>query len=213
MNYYYEINLNFDEKAYLFYEVSIKDKIEYIKKIPLIKVKTDVLKNIYLYDFKIDDNTYEFIKGKTFCKNNPNLKDACIFCDTKNAIAIEFSNDKNSISRSSLSLEDENNICEIAYSLKCKDVSIEKTHKLGLDIDFRQERNIKKLILLEIDNLYNSKNTNKLKYLYYEWFSKKSDNIDKIKKEMVNDINDRLKDIHLEIYNIIKLSYNKSISN
>ena len=42
MNYYYDVVLNFLEEPILFYEWAEQDSIEYIKKIPLYQVTTEV---------------------------------------------------------------------------------------------------------------------------------------------------------------------------
>lgn len=210
MNFYYEILLNFNEELFSFYEWSKNDKLEMIKKIPLLRVKTKLLQEILLYDFKIDLDLLEQLIGRTSCKNSSNtISCACVFCDTKNCIAIEFDQNGSSISRSALQLEDENNICEIAYSLKCRDINITKTKKLKVESTFRQEEHIKKIITKEILELYKNKNSKKLQYLYYEWFNKTEENMDKIIKEMFEDIKMELKKIHYDVYKIIELSYHK----
>lgn len=210
MNFYYEIKLNFnDDKLINFYEWSIEDNLEHIKKIPLIKVKSNIFKDIYSYNFKVDSEFLNLINGRTLCKNNIAIENACIFCDTKNCIAIEFDKNGNSIARSSLVLEDENNICEISYSIKYRDINIEKKDKIKISHEFRQETYIKNIISKEILELCKKGDINKLKYLYYEWFGTIEENKDIIIKNMFNDIKDELKKIHFNIYKIIKLSYNK----
>ena len=54
MNYYYEIKLNFNDVGYAFYEWNETDKFDYIKKIPLIKVKSNTLKKIITNNFRIN---------------------------------------------------------------------------------------------------------------------------------------------------------------
>ena len=210
MNFYYEIKLNFnDDKLFNFYEWSVDDKLDHIKKIPLVKVKSNVFRDIYSYNFKVNEDFLELINGRTMSKDGNNLESACIFCDTKNCIAIEFDNTGKSISRSSLLLEDENNICEISYSIKYHNLNLEKLEKITIPSEFRQETYIKKIITKEILELCKNDNINKLKYLYYEWFGKLEENKDTIIKHMLNDIKNELKKTHFNIYKIIKLSYNK----
>ena len=208
MNFYYEIKLNFNDQLLEFYEWNSDDKLDLIKKIPLIKIKSNIFKDICLYDFKVNQDFLELINGRTTCKDNSRIENACIFCDTKNCIAVEFDNQGKSIARSSLMLEDENNICEISYSLKCRNINIEKLNKLHLSNEFRQEVKIKQIITKEILELYKNNNINKLKYLYYEWFGEIESNTEIITKRTFNDIKEELKKTHYDIYNIIKLSYN-----
>ena len=209
MNYYYEIKLNFNDVAYQFYEWDINDKLENIKKVPIVKIKSKVLKEIIASDFKVNNEFLEHINNKTICLGNSKIKNACIFCDTKNCIAIEFDDKGKSISRSFLKLEDENNICEISYSFKYYDLNIEKDKDLNIKKEFRQEEKIKKIISKEILELYNNKNFNKLEYLYYEWFDKTESDRKKVIKDMLLDLKNELKEEHYNIYRIIKMSYNK----
>lgn len=212
MNFYYEIKLNFsDNELYKFYEWSENDKLDLIKKIPIIKVKTALLKEIYNNNFEISEDLFNYISGKTIVKDNLNIENACIFCDTKNCVAIEFDKNRKSIARSTLLLEDENNICEVSFSIKMKDIEIKKIDKLNYSHEFRQETKIKNVITKEILELYKNKDKNKLEYLYYEWFNEKETNLDIILKKMLQDIKKELKSIHCEIYKIIKMSYKYSV--
>ena len=209
MNYYYEINLNFNDIAYSFYEWNETDKLEHIKKIPVIKVKSNVLKKIVTNNFNVSKEFLDSINGRTLCKSNIKIENACIFSDTKNCIAIEFNNKGYSIARSNLMLEDENNICEIAYSFKYKDIELTNLEIINIKDEFRQEIKIKNIINKEIIELYNNKNYKKIEYLYYEWFGKLENNIETMVKNMYEDLKDSLKEIHYEIYKIIKLSYSR----
>ena len=212
MNFYYEIKLNFsDNELYKFYEWSENDKLDLIKKIPIIKVKTALLKEIYNNNFEISEDLFNYISGKTIVKDNLNIENACIFCDTKNCVAIEFDKNRKSIARSTLLLEDENNICEVSFSIKMKDIEIKKIDKLNYSHEFRQETKIKNVITKDILELYKNKDKNKLEYLYYEWFNEKETNLDIILKKMLQDIKKELKSIHCEIYKIIKMSYKYSV--
>mgnify|MGYP004455915283 CR=1 FL=1 len=212
MNFYYEIKLNFsDNELYKFYEWSENDKLDLIKKIPIIKVKTALFKEIYNNNFEISEDLFNYISGKTIVKDNLNIENACIFCDTKNCVAIEFDKNRKSIARSTLLLEDENNICEVSFSIKMKDIEIKKIDKLNYSHEFRQETKIKNVITKEILELYKNKDKNKLEYLYYEWFNEKETNLDIILKKMLQDIKKELKSIHCEIYKIIKMSYKYSV--
>ena len=209
MNYYYEVNLNFNDVAYKFYEWSYNDKLEHIKKIPLIKIKSNQFKNIISNNFKVNDDFIKSIEKRTICTKDNEINNACIFCDTKNCIAIEFDDKGKSISRSNLMLEDENNICDISYSLKYKDLDIIKLDKITINNEFRQETKIKKIITQELKDLIKNNDIKKIKYLYYEWFGSFDNNIENIIKNMFDDLKGELKHIHFDIYNIIKLSYNK----
>ncbi len=207
MNFYYEIKLNFDDEQLLeFYEWEANDNLDNFKKIPLIKISTPLLQKIYSSEFIISDEFLNSIKGKSIVKKG-DLLTACIFCDTKNCIAIEFNDIGKSVSRSNLLLEDENNICEIAYSLKNRNIDISKIKEYKLKNNFRQEEKIKRIILTELKELYDNKDFEKLKYLYYEWFNLISEDYNEILKKSIEDLNRGITKEQYNIYNLIKLSY------
>lgn len=209
MNYYYKIDLNFNEELYSFYEWSINDKIEHLKKIPIVKVRSNILKKVYSNEIIISEDFINFIKGKSIIKNVNYEIIACIFCDDNNCVAIEFNKDGKSISRSNLLLEDENNIIDICHKIKQKELKFEIIKSIKINDEFRQERFMKKIIKKEINELYKNKKEDKLRYLYYEWFNKEESNINKLFLEMNENLKIDFCDIHYKIYKIIELSHNK----
>ncbi len=212
MYYYYDILLNFgdDNALYEFYEWEEKDNIDFVKKIPLFRVSGEVLKDQMKYKTKFDTELLERIKNKTILKSSSkNLENTFLICDTKSALALELNEEGEVISRSKLILGDELNLSEIMFTMKETKMNYEKLEKYQSRVELRQIEEIKKLIKCEINTLYESKNSSKLKYLYYEWFNKTCDNINTIIKEM-NHVLKTTYDENLErIYQLIKMSYNK----
>ncbi len=208
MEYYYDVLLNFSDYYYMFYEWDKDDNIEYVKKIPIKRVDSKTIINIIKNKIKVNDDFLKQIKDKTKLKDNKILKYACIFSDSKNALAIEFNEDGESISKSSLLLDDEINVNEFIYNLNNINLEYIITKEDNSYKDTRQNRKIKKIIKLELDNLYQNHNDSKLKYIYLEWFNKLDSNIDKIYEEMINKLNDDLTRVEYKIYELIKLSYN-----
>ena len=78
---------------------------------------------------------------------------------------------------------------------------------LKMDSTLRQIKEAKKLIVLEINNLYQNKDIAKLKYLYYEYKKENIDDIDYIYEEIMHDLNKEFNEDILKLYYIIKLSY------
>ncbi len=212
MNYYYDIILNWNDLAYAFFEWNETDYLELIKKIPLIKVKHKVFLDIINNIIKIDEEFLSTLKDKTLVSNKKNFEKieyAALFTDTKSVIAIEFNESGLSISRSNLLVEDELNVLEVMYGLKETTFNYELIKGISKDNTLRQIRDAKKLILLEINNLYENKDEDKLKYLYYEYKKEKVDNIDYIYESIKNDLNVDFNQDILKLYYIIKLSYHK----
>ena len=213
MNYYYDIILNWSElNAYEFYEWNDFDYLELIKKIPLIKVKHKVFLDLVSNNVKVEKEFLEYIQDKTLTSTKKGFKKisyAALFTDTKNVLALEFNQDGSSISRSNLLVDDELNVIEATYGLKEVTFNYEIIDKIKKDSSLRQIGEAKKLILLEINNLYKTKDINKLKYLFYEYKKENTDNIEYIYKRLIDDLNTKFNQEILKLYYIIKLSYHK----
>ena len=211
MNYYYDIILNWSEdKAYDFYEWNDFDSLELIKKIPLFKIKHKAFLDIATNSIKVDQKFLELIADKTLVSDKKNFKRieyACLFTDTKNVYALEFDKEGNSISRSKLLVDDELNVLECIYGMKETQLEYVVKENLKMDSTLRQIKEAKKLIVLEINNLYQNKDIAKLKYLYYEYKKENIDDIDYIYEVIMHDLNKEFNEDILKLYYIIKLSY------
>ncbi len=209
MNYFYDIKVNFDEEQlYEFYEWKKKDNIERIKKIPLNLVSSKTMKDFLSYNIVVEKSFLEKIINKTENYNGEKIKYASIFADSKTSLVVEFNEEGKSMFKSKLLLNDDLNIIEIVHNLNktILKYSIEKQKKV-LRTTLRQETEIKKVLNLEIDTLYEKKDVLKLKYLYYEWLNEKNNDIDKIYKILKEKLKEDLTKRTFEIYEIIKLSY------
>lgn len=213
MNYYYDIILNWSENnIYNFYEWNDFDYLELIKKIPFIKIKHKTLVDIWGNNIKVNQEFLTNIKDKTLVSGKSSIckiNYACLFTDGKNILAIEFNSNGESINRSKLLIDDEINALEVAYSLKEEELLFEIINKIEESKILRQISDAKRLIALEINNLYQNQELSKLRYLFYEYKGKKCEDIeliyDSLNKELEKDFNEEL----FRIYNIIKLSYHK----
>ncbi len=210
MNYYYDIILNWSDLAYEFYEWNDTDYLELIKKIPLIKVKHKTFLDLANNQVKVEESLLKLIEDKTLVSEKKNFKRieyAALFTDAKNVIAIEFNHEGLSISRSKLLIDDELNVLEVMYGLKETMINVEIIEKLESDRTLRQVKDAKRLILLEINTLYQNKEKDKLRYLYYEYKKENIDDIDYIYHNIINDLNHEFNRDILKLYYIIKLSY------
>jgi len=211
MNYYYDIILNWNEEAaYDFYEWNDTDYLELIKKIPLFRIRHKSLIDIISNKIKVNSEFLELVKDRTIIsgKNLINkVMYASLFTDGKNIIAIEFNSEGYSISYSKLLIDDELNVLEISYDLRDYPLEYEIVEKLKLITNLRQEDEAKRLITLELNNLYQNKDLAKLKYLYYEYKKNTKENIEEIYKELLNTLKEDFDNNILKLYYIIKLSY------
>lgn len=212
MYYYYDILLNFQDDGvlYEFYEWEETDDLDFVKKIPLFKVSSSILKDLINYKVKFSEEFTNSIKEKTLLKTSAKtLKSTFLICDTKDALAIELNEEGEVISRSRLMLGDEINLNEIMFTMKETKLKYEKLKKYSKRLAIRQIEEIKKLIKCEINTLYESNNISKLKYLYYEWFNTTNNNIEDIYNKMNKALECDYDDNQKNIYNLIKKSYNK----
>lgn len=207
MNYYYDIILNFLDTNYLFYDWEEQDNIEYVKKIPIFQVTSKKFKEIYQNNGYVSLEFLKEIENKTILKNDK-LKYACLIADKNNALALEFSEEGQIITRSSLTLKDEISLLDYLYPVPVKDIPFTITSKIKINSDLRKCQKIKKFISLELKRLEEEQNIAKLKYLYLEWFNELEDNVDKMKERMHKKLAKGINEEEIKIYNIIKLSYN-----
>ena len=206
MNYYYDILLNFEDEYCMFYEWDNCDNIEFIKKIPLFHIDNKDYKDLLTKKIRVDISFLKNIFNKTKLKQNKVLKYACIFGDGKNAIAVEFNDDGTIISKSSILLEDELNINEFMYSITITNLDYKVIAKERIRKETRQDERIKKLLKMEIENMYLN-NKSKLKYIYLEWLNELSDHYKLMYNSMLNKLDSKLTKKEYEIYNLLKLTF------
>lgn len=176
MKYYYDITLNFNEYPINYYEWEKDDDIERFIKIKVIKV--DDVKDFILYnmDIELDDDVY-------------------VLSDGVNSVAIEVIS-KHIAYISSLTYEDELNVCNLAKKMEVQDIKYKIIDKRKIIHELRNNIIIKKCLL----NTIKESNEYLLKYMYLEVTDHDSNDLDKIKKYLVNDINNNLSDKYIELY-------------
>ena len=211
MNYYYDILINLsDNKPYEFYEWMDSDPIEHIKKIPILRVKSKVIKEFLLYDVILDKDLLNRIFLKTEMLVDKKVKKQeymLLLTDTKCALVIEADMNGKILASSKLLLTEELNLLEIAYAFDEEIIYYTKGKKRGNREALRIENKIKKFLTCEINTLYERNIIDKLKYIYYEWTNKLLDDEDKLFAELNTLINQKFDLKHYEIYKLIKLSY------
>ena len=208
MDYYYDVLLNFQDNYTMFYEWDSEDEINYIKKIPLVHIDAKTLINFISKKIIVDEEFLKLIENKTKLKGNNTLKYTCIFSDGKNSIALEFQDNGEVLSKSSLILEDELNINEFMYNIMLKKINYKIIKDDEINNETRQDLKIKRILKLEINSIYERKEYSKLKYLYLEWFQELLPSIDEMYHNMLNKLNNKLTEKEYSIYELIKMSYN-----
>lgn len=210
MNYIYDIVVNFNTYAFDFYDWNIEDKITHIRKIPIYKVKTSILSQIIEYDVKFNPSFLETIKNQTEVFTNKSVKIvpySCLLCDGINVIAIKI--DKNHTYKSRLQLDEEEEVLDVCERINEQVISFEKKRRNSLDnFTTRKQMNIIKQINKMLYKTYTSKDYETLKYVYYECFNEKIDDVGYIMKKITTQIQNNneilLNKIH-EFYKLIEI--------
>ena len=203
MNYIYDIVLNFQDNYYQFFEWKRKDKIKNISKISVYHVSTADLLSLKYNQVKLGEQILELIK-----EDNKNYKKIiCLISDTKQSIGILINSDGKILKRSSLLFEEEEEVNHYSKTLPLTPVdyiqNIEKAplNKLRIEIE-------KKDTLIEY--LTNLDDLLTLKYLYYEYFGKESEDKAKIKETLLEAVNKEWTKKQNKLYQLIKLLTQKN---
>ena len=211
MVYIYDLILNrCRDRKYEFFEWKENDEIEYIKKIPVFKVRN--FNDLFNNDIRVGKDFLDKVFNKTEVYGNKKIEKveyACVFCDDElsKAFAIEFND------------EGENLFKSIVYLYDLEDVFILGKRLDLLDLDFvvvdkREEKDIyltreevkkKKLLVSEINDSYNRNDIDKLKYFYYEIFGKEIDDINVIYNNLNNSLNNEFNYKHNVIYEVVNI--------
>lgn len=196
MEYIYDIVLNFHKVYYAFYEWNINDKITHIKKIPFIKVDTDTYIRIKNNNITVDRELVEMLKNKTITYNNGTYT-MCLLCNGKECLAVKLNDSGFITSKSSLILDEEDEVIEESYNLDITKVNIineevKPERRLGRSFIERQDK--AKRVLIDLDE---DKDKYILKYLYYECYL--VDRSSNIKNKLLQNINNE--EILNKLYN------------
>ena len=205
MNYIYDIVLNFNKDYYYFYEWNKKDNIINIKKIPLFVID-NITFNMMKYDkVVVSSNFIDLIKDKTYTYSKIKIGNSCLLSNGKEVIGVLFDNNGNLIKRSSLLIDEEEEVLEEIDNDDIYKIDIISSKKLKQQ-DINRGEKEKKLFL----NRYIKKEDNitNLKYLYYDYFEKEENNSTIIKKHLLEKINGKWNDKLNNFYETVKI-FNK----
>ena len=215
MIYIYDILLNFcdPDMIYDFYEWNQNDTIENIKRIKLVHVDRNVLDNLLYYDGEIDSEflTKIYRTCEVYTTKKVKIIDYCsLFSDGDRVIAIEFDCNGKAIYKSKLLIDEEEEIAILANNLEINNVEYKKIEKV-LDNRFftRNEIIIRRYLMKEIEECYEKKNYNKLKFLYQEYFDKEEVSYSKMKKDLLNSIKLCIDEKHKNLYQLLKVTNKK----
>ena len=213
MSYAYDIVLNFKEDLYDFYEWMKDDSIYHIKRINIVRVDSKIYNEILDNYVKFNDDFMLAIFNKCEYYSNKKIDSlpyAFLLTDSYRVMGLLLNNTGETIKYSSLLLDEEEEILDLCSKLaEIKfDYKIIKK-KIKDEFRTRQEINMIKFIKKNLDIDYQNKEFNKLRYLYYEYFNRHSDNIELIYQELIQELDKNINKKHYDLYDLIKLSYSR----
>ena len=212
MIYTYDILLNWTkgERLKEFYEWTLEDDLEHIKKMPIIRIRESLLKDLLTSKVKIDKSFLSKIKYKSesYFHNEIDVIDyAFIVTTEKKSLALELDDEGNVMYKSSLLIDEEEEILEIGEDLVVMDISYEVISKTN-NISYltRKEEEERRFLTKEIKKIKQNKEKSKLNYLYKEFFiddvESFNDKLTILEKEISKDYNS----FHHKLYNLLKLT-------
>lgn len=208
MTYLYDILLNFNQELVEFFEWESKDKIYYIKQIPIFKVESIFLDTLLHYDVKIDKSFYNKVLNETeFYDDEESLYAMSVFYDNDRVIGVLF-DDKKVLGVSRLVIDEESEALKIGSRLPLTLIDYEAIdihHRFRSFYLTRSEMSKRKVLLEEFQNLYDTNRIEKLNYYYYEYFNEICCDKDYVLNRLKNSLNE-FNQKHEDLYKIICLS-------
>ena len=192
MNYIYDILLNFQDEYYDFFEWYADDKITHIKKTPLIKISDSDLSTIKNAKIKFSQEFLNQIYNKTQIFKNYDINTInylCILCSDNETIGLKISKNGNVIGKSSLLLDENDEVLEASENIEIKKINFTICEKKNLpQFHTRKEICNSKEIIKKLHQLFKNDEANKLNYLFYECFGQKETDINKVFNKIKNEV-------------------------
>ena len=205
MTYIYDIALNFQDNYYQFFEWNKHDKIKNLSKLPIYHVTDEDILNFKNNKVKVDISTIQKFKEE----NAKRGKIILLVSNSIITIGLLFDLEGNVLKKSSLIYEEEDEANDIAMHLPLTKITyqeiipINEENKLRIEIE-------KKETLIH----YIKENQDKilLKYLYYEYFHQENNNLEQIKKYLLNEIEKNWTKKQNDHYHLVSLFRKNKLS-
>ena len=174
MIYIYDILLNLRQmdEGLEFYEWKEDDLIEHIKKVPLFKVSKTLIEDLFTNKLQLDITILPKIRNKAICYFNGETKQIpylVLLSDGRKCFAIELDNKGNTLYKSSLLLDEEEEVIEMTEELVEMPIGYKKTKiKNNKEQLTRFEKDNQKFLLRELEKIKDNKE--EINYLYEEYF-------------------------------------------
>ena len=216
MNYIYDVTLNLSKNnLYEFYEWKEEDDPEFILKIPIFRVDKETFIDLKYNNVIISKDFLLKIFDKTevYTPNSINLiRYAALFSCDESVVGIEFDSDGNNYMKSNISVEEEIEIIECSKLLKFTiiDYKVKSKNNIKEKLSTRKEIEDINFALKKLNDIYQNNEEIKLKYIFYELYNEKLEDIEKIHIKLINIIKNNDEKAS-KLNEILKLMDNKKI--
>ncbi len=204
MVYVYDVLVNFNERLIDFYDWEEDDDYFHVRRCPLFKVSTFVIRDFSYRKVKVNTLFLNNIKDKTQMFSSKNIEVVpymAIFSDSKSAVSVIFDKCGNIVKVSKFLINEELEIISLTNGLSVTNIDYKVSGKVRFNKMIRREASILDSIIFELSNIKDDKE--KIDYLYYEWFDK-SEGSNKY-DTLVRDLKKRFTFRHEEFLNLINL--------
>lgn len=212
MIYIYDILVNFMDgsRIYEFFEWDYKDIIEHIRKIPAIRVNQKTFHDLLNNEVRVDQEFLKLIKDKTYTYKE-GIEYAVIISNLERCYALELNSRGEILYKSSLLIDEEDDIIECSRKLEEFKVGYTLVKQRILDKNYftRREEVDRNLLKREIISTYESKNYEKLIYLYEEAYGRDTSCVDEKYARLLNDVEEVFSSGLKKIVQIIRLTNKK----
>lgn len=211
MNFIYDILVNFNNDLYDFFEWNINDDVSHIRKMPLVRVDTDILTKLMNFDIKCSKDVLKKFENKAEKFTNHNtekIQYAILFSDCQDVLALTFNEYGQSTHISKLLIDEQEEVIDACGRcdkskfeftlLKPREFNNFKTRK-------QQEKSF--YLLNALNKLEKNQEIDKLKYLYFECFNEKQSSIDIIISKLKEVIEiDKYEKIMFNFFKLISIN-------
>ena len=202
MNFIYDIVLNFNKDFYNFFEWNKNDNVINVKKIPIFLIDNDTFTSMKYDNVIVSKDFIDLIRDKTYTYTRSKLGISCLISNNKEVIAVLFNDNGNLIKRSSLMLDEEEEVLDEIENDSLYKINIIKRRKVNIE---NVNRNIKEKKDFLIKYINEEKNDINLKYLYYDYFEKDENNIKIIKNDLIKEIKNNWNKKLNNFYDTVKI--------
>lgn len=212
MAYIYDILLNLNNSLIEFYEWNDSDNIKYIRKIPLFKVKQEMMKDLLNYEIELNEEFVKKLKNETSFYNNidKNYEYLCLFTDGYSVLGVKFKDNKIDLI-SKMQLDEEDEVLKISDKLNTNIILYKKLSEKSKNTFLtRYEEKIKTKLKEKLTNLLKNEEYEELEYYYYEYFNRKSNDYKKAYLELITSLDKEITKKHIEFYKTINNKLNFS---